>query len=283
MELRQLRYFLALARTLNFTHAAAESHIAQPPFSRQIRALEEELGVPLVNRRSRQLTLTPAGELMQQRASEILTRIDRVGHDARLLATMVRRSFRIGLQTIILYGRFPELLRELRGANPHLHIDVVEMHAERQFIALKEGRIDVGFGRTRVMDADIAQVNLRQGPLFAALSARHPLADLGTGAGHAAISRNRLSSGFPQERQLIIRALSTPFSPNVASAQRKPLTPVSCRFRSASSQRTMAFASCPPWSSACAPTMSATGSSASQWLPRSLPQRNQRRPRSRSQ
>jgi LysR family transcriptional regulator, benzoate and cis,cis-muconate-responsive activator of ben and cat genes len=177
MELRQLRYFLALARTLNFTHAAAESHIAQPSFSRQIRALEEELGVPLVNRRSRQLTLTPAGELVQQRASEILTRIDRVGHDARLLATTGRRAFRIGLETIILYGRFPELVRELRGANPHLHIDVVEMHAERQFIALKEGRIDVGFGRMRVTDADIAQVNLRQEPLFAALSAHHPLAD----------------------------------------------------------------------------------------------------------
>jgi LysR family transcriptional regulator, benzoate and cis,cis-muconate-responsive activator of ben and cat genes len=60
MELRQLRYFLALARTLNFTRAATESHIAQPPFSRQIKHLEEELGVPLIDRRSRQLALTPA-------------------------------------------------------------------------------------------------------------------------------------------------------------------------------------------------------------------------------
>ena len=101
MELRQLRYFLALARTLNFTHAAAESHIAQPPLSRQIRALEEELGVPLVNRRSRQLTLTPAGELVQLRASEILARIDRLGQDARRLGKTGRQPVRIGLETII--------------------------------------------------------------------------------------------------------------------------------------------------------------------------------------
>lgn len=77
----------------------------------------------------------------------------------------------------MLYGRFPKFLRELRRVNPHLHIDVVEMHANQQFIALKEGRIDVGFGRTRVTDADITQVNLRQEPLFLALSVHHPLAD----------------------------------------------------------------------------------------------------------
>jgi LysR family transcriptional regulator, benzoate and cis,cis-muconate-responsive activator of ben and cat genes len=178
MELRQLRYFLALARTLNFTHAAAESHIAQPPFSRQIRALEEELGTPLVIRRSRQLALTPAGELVQQRASEILGRVERIAQDARLLGETGRRqAFRMGLETTILYGRFPELMRELRDANPHLHIDVVEIPDERQVLALKEGRIDVGFGRTRIADPDIAQSNLRQEPLFAALSAHHPLAD----------------------------------------------------------------------------------------------------------
>jgi LysR family transcriptional regulator, benzoate and cis,cis-muconate-responsive activator of ben and cat genes len=176
MELRQLRYFLALARTLNFTHAAAASHIAQPPFSRQIRALEQELGAPLVNRRSRPLALTPAGELVQQRALEILARVDRIGRDARLLAKTGRRPFRIGLETIMLYGRFAELMRELKGANPQFHIDVVEMPAERQFLALKEGEIDIGFSRTQVTDPDISQVSLRQEPLFAALSALHPLA-----------------------------------------------------------------------------------------------------------
>ncbi|WP_167338370.1 LysR family transcriptional regulator [Paraburkholderia oxyphila] len=176
MELRQLRYFLALARTLNFTHAAAESHIAQPPFSRQIRALEEELGIALVDRRSRQLTLTVAGELVQQRASEILARIDRLSQEARHLERTGQRSFRIGLETIVLYGRFPELLRELRAANPHAKIDLVEMPAGQQVVALKEGRIDIGFGHIRVSDPEISQVHLRQEPLFVAVSAHHPLA-----------------------------------------------------------------------------------------------------------
>jgi DNA-binding transcriptional LysR family regulator len=86
MELRQLRCFLALVRTPNFTRAAAEAHMAQPPFSREIRQLEEKLGTPRINRRSRQLTLTPAGELLRQHASEFLARLDRLAHDLRLLA-----------------------------------------------------------------------------------------------------------------------------------------------------------------------------------------------------
>lgn len=176
MELRQFRYFLALARTLNFTHAAAESHIAQPPFSRQIRALEEELGVALVNRSSRQLTLTSAGELVQQRASEILARIDRLVQETEHLGKTGQRSFRIGLETIILYGRFPELLHELRRTNPNVQINLLEMPARQQIVALKEGRIEIGFGRIRVSDPEIVQVHLTQEPLFVALSAHHPLA-----------------------------------------------------------------------------------------------------------
>ncbi|HEY1944081.1 MAG TPA: LysR family transcriptional regulator [Roseiarcus sp.] len=177
MELRQLRYFLALARTLNFTRAAAESHIAQPPFSRQIRQLEEELGAPLIDRRFRQLRLTPAGELVRQHASEILARVDRMASDARLLEQTGQKAFRIGLETTILYGRLPALLRALREANPHLRIELLEMPPDKQADALNEGRIDIGFGRTRISDAALAQVLLREESFFAALPARHPLAD----------------------------------------------------------------------------------------------------------
>ena len=177
MELRQLRYFLALARTPNFTHAAAASHIAQPPFSRQIRQLEEELGTPLINRRSRQLTLTPAGELVRQHASEILARVDHLARDARLLAQAGQRAFRIGLETTILYGRLPELLRELRGANPQLRIELLDMAPDRLAAALTECRIEIAFCRTRTSDPALAQELLREESFFAALPARHPLAD----------------------------------------------------------------------------------------------------------
>jgi LysR family transcriptional regulator, benzoate and cis,cis-muconate-responsive activator of ben and cat genes len=176
MELRQLRYFLALARTLNFTYAAAESHIAQPPFSRQIKKLEEELGTSLVNRRSRQLTLTPAGELVRRHASEILARVDRLAPDARLLARTSQRAFRIGLETTILYSRLPELLRKLREANPHLQIELLEMAPEQQAAALTEGRIEIAFGRARISDPALAQVLLREESFFAALPVHHPLA-----------------------------------------------------------------------------------------------------------
>jgi LysR family transcriptional regulator, benzoate and cis,cis-muconate-responsive activator of ben and cat genes len=176
MELRQLRYFLALARTLNFTRAATESHIAQPPLSRQIKHLEEELGVPLIDRRSRQLALTPAGELVQRHALEILARIDRLVHDARALSETGRQTVRIGMETMILYGRFPELWRELRSSDPHLRIEVLEMPLDRQAAALKQGQIDIGCGRSRISDPALAQMIVREEPLFVALPVRHPLA-----------------------------------------------------------------------------------------------------------
>jgi DNA-binding transcriptional LysR family regulator len=182
MELRQLRYFLALTRTLNFTHAAAESHIAQPPLSRQIKQLEEELGTPLINRQSRRLKLTPTGELVRQHAAEILSRVERLGRDARLLAQTGQTVFRIGLETIILYGRFPELLRELRGANPHLRIELLEMTPDKQAAALKEGQIEIGFGRSRISDSGIAQILLREESFFVALPAHHPLANSSSAA-----------------------------------------------------------------------------------------------------
>jgi LysR family transcriptional regulator, benzoate and cis,cis-muconate-responsive activator of ben and cat genes len=176
MEFRQLRYFLSLARTLNFTRAAEELHIAQPPLSRQISQLEGELGTLLIDREARPLRLTPAGELFRERASEILARIDRMLQDTRVLGHTGQLTFRIGLEASMLYGRIPVLLRQLRSANPHRRIDLVEMAHDRQIAALKEGQIEIGFGRVRVSDPALVQVLVREEPLFVALPASHTLA-----------------------------------------------------------------------------------------------------------
>lgn len=176
MELRQLRYFLALARTQNFTRAAAEMHIAQPPLSRQIAQLEEELGTPLVDREARPLRLTPAGELFRDSAAEVLGRIERMTADTRRVGQSGQRTFRMGVEAFAVYGRFPEFIRRLRAATPQLRVEVREIPARDQPAALKAGEIDIGVAHLKVSDPALEQVILREEPLAVALPAGHRLA-----------------------------------------------------------------------------------------------------------
>jgi DNA-binding transcriptional LysR family regulator len=177
MELRQLRYFLAVARSLNFTRAAAELHIAQPPLSRQIAQLEDELGVLLVDREARPLRLTPAGELFRDHAQDVLGHIERMTADTRRLGQSGQPCFRMGLDAYALLGKFPQLIRRLREVDPRLRIDVRELSARDQIRALKSGEIDVGISRRPSSDPALEQLVLGEDPLVAAIPANHPLAE----------------------------------------------------------------------------------------------------------
>jgi LysR family transcriptional regulator, benzoate and cis,cis-muconate-responsive activator of ben and cat genes len=164
MNLRQLRYFVAVARERNFTRAAEVLNMAQPPLSRQIQLLEEDLGVELIIRKSRPVKLTEAGRVDQMRAA---TR--RVGLNQNSI-------FSIGFVASTLYGGLPTLLRRLRQHAPELDIQLLEMISVQQIPALKEGRIDIGFGRLRHSDPNIASTVLREERLVAAVPKGTPLA-----------------------------------------------------------------------------------------------------------
>lgn len=173
MELRHLRYFRTLAQTLNFTRAAEQLHIAQPPLSRQIQQLEDELGVSLIER-GRPLRLTPAGRFFQEHATELLERLDRICADTRRVADGQKRWLGIGFAPSTLYGELPELIRQLR-ASGEVELGLSELITLQQVEALKNGRIDIGFGRIRIDDPAVVQEVIRQDPLVAALPSTHPL------------------------------------------------------------------------------------------------------------
>lgn len=173
MELRHLRYFRTLAQTLNFTRAAEQLHIAQPPLSRQIQQLEDELGVSLIER-SRPLRLTPAGRFFQEHATELLERLDRICADTRRVADGQKRWLGIGFAPSTLYGELPELIRQLR-ASGEVELGLSELITLQQVEALKNGRIDIGFGRIRIDDPAVVQEVIRQDPLVAALPSMHRL------------------------------------------------------------------------------------------------------------
>ena len=174
MELRQLRYFLAVAKHLNFTRAAAEVHIAQPPLSRQIANLEAELGVPLLERSQRGLKLTRAGVFLEERATEILQRVERTKRDAAAFASKPKQPFRIGFDSALLYGRTPRIFRYLRRKFTEFDFQYAELSSADQARALRNGQVELALGRTAVVDDQIDHVLIRQDPLIVALEADHP-------------------------------------------------------------------------------------------------------------
>ena len=177
MDLRQLRYFVAVARERNFTRAAEILHIAQPPLSRQIQLLEEELGVPLIIRTSRPVRLTEAGRLFYEQSLQVLGRVDQMRTATRRVGLNQNSVFSIGFVASTLYGGLPSLVRKLRQHAPELDIQLLEMVSVQQVPALKEGRIDIGFGRLRHSDPNVTGIVLREERLVAAIPRGTPLAE----------------------------------------------------------------------------------------------------------
>ncbi len=167
---------MTVARERNFTRAAEKLHIAQPPLSRAIQALEEEFGVALFDRGSRPLALTDAGKLLFDQAVQVLDRMDEMKAMVKRLLEVEKPRFSIGFVASTLYGYLPEVIRRYRAARPGVELTLQEMTTMEQIAALKEGRIDVGFGRIPSNDATIERTLLRNEKLCVALPLTHPLA-----------------------------------------------------------------------------------------------------------
>lgn len=177
MELRHLRYFVTVVQERNFTRAAEKLHIAQPPLSRQIQQLEEELGQVLLDRDSRPLRMTEAGRLLYEHATQVLERVEGMRGMMRRLRGAQRPRFVMGYVASTIYASLPGLIRRFRAQAPTVDVTLVEVSSLDQITALKEGRIDVGFGRIRVEDPAVRRDVLREERLVAALPGGHPLLD----------------------------------------------------------------------------------------------------------
>ena len=174
MELRHLRYFVAVAEERNFTRAAQRLHIAQPPLSRQIQQLEEILGVQLFERNSRPLKLTETGKFFYSHAVQVLAQTAELESMTRRVGN-IERSLSVGFVGSTLYGMLPKIIRRFRDENTTVELSLHEMSTMDQIRALKDGRIDIGFGRIRLEDASIRRVILREEKMIVALPEGHPL------------------------------------------------------------------------------------------------------------
>jgi len=174
MELRHLRYFCVVAEELNLTRAAEKLFIAQPPLTRQIKQIEEEIGAALFIRKPRGLELTQAGLYFKDQARQILDKVDTVIADTRRIAEHGKTVFSIGFVPSVFYGQLPLMVRRLRK-NKNLEIMLYELKTREQIEALKTGKIDIGFGRLSIDDPDIEQQLLFNEPVLAAVPSSHPI------------------------------------------------------------------------------------------------------------
>jgi len=179
MELRHLRYFVAVAEELHFGRAAARLNIAQPPLSRQIRDLERELGTPLLSRDRRRVQLTPAGGAFLREARLTLGLAER----ARRIAQAADRGevgrLRVGFVEAATYaGILPDVLGFFRMHLPEIGIELFELSSWQQTEALRERRIELGIMHSPPPDASqwLQLERVVRDPMVAALPRGHRLA-----------------------------------------------------------------------------------------------------------
>ncbi len=176
IELRHLRYFIAVAEELNFRRAAERIHIDQTPLSRTIRDLEEQLGVTLFVRTPRRLQLTPAGVKLLDQARKIFIRLERTKRVVRETHALHREPLRIGVDDSLVQPNLATCLAKWQAIAPDIPLELTEMRTTELLAALRSEEVDVGFSFGLPDDDAIAQQPTWTSPIVALLPLTHELA-----------------------------------------------------------------------------------------------------------
>ena len=173
VEIRHLRYFLAIAEELNFTRAAEKLGIAQPPLSQQIKQLEQELGVQLIERDTRPVRLTEAGKFFREQAQAIVSRLDELVTKTQKMGRGETGTLAIAFVSSATFEVLPVVLREFQKRYPNVQLDLFEMNTTEQKVALLERRINLGFVRPDLADEIIETEKIIEEPIVLAVPAGH--------------------------------------------------------------------------------------------------------------
>ncbi|HTX31755.1 MAG TPA: LysR family transcriptional regulator [Solirubrobacteraceae bacterium] len=179
MELRHLRYFVAIAEERSFTRAAERLWVAQPGLSTQMRRLEAELGVKLFERRTRGVDLTQAGELFLERARVAIAAADTAAATGRDLDAGVIGSVRLALASGARWHLTPDLLQRFSHERPGVELAVLEGDGGTLWRELREGRVDALLASAGHVSPDLRRLELGSEPWVALVGTGHPLAGIG--------------------------------------------------------------------------------------------------------
>jgi DNA-binding transcriptional LysR family regulator len=233
IDLKQLKYFLAVAEEKSFSRAAERLHISQPPLSQQIMKLESELGVRLFARTTRTFELTVAGKALMAEASELLAKMRMTIDTIRQIDRGEVGRLRVGIVGSAMWGPIPSLLEEFQSKYPRVTWTIHESGPTAQYEALRAKQIDVGFWREpKLNEDDLRNDNLRQELCFrenvcVALNEHHPLAkqeaiELTDIANEPMLTLALDKSAFP--RYLIQCCVKAGFQPTIFQEASEPQT-----------------------------------------------------------
>jgi len=233
IDLKQLKYFLAVAEEKSFSRAAERLHISQPPLSQQIMKLESELGVKLFARTTRTFELTVAGKALMSEASELLAKMRMTIDTIRQIDRGEVGRLRVGIVGSAMWGPIPSLLEEFQSKFPRVTWTLHELGPTAQYDALRAKQIDVGFWREpRLDEDDLKNDNLRQELCFredvcVAINEHHPLAkqdaiELFDIADEPMLTLALDKSSFP--RYLIQCCVNAGFQPTIFQEASEPQT-----------------------------------------------------------
>ena len=175
MELRHLRYFLAVAEELHFARAAERLHIEQSPLSRAIKELEEELGVVLFARTTRSTRLTRTGKLFLEHVRRVLAALEQARDSVKSAANGFHGQLRVALSDGITPSRLPSLLALCRQEEPEVELRFFEVPLSQQIKGLHDDLYDVGFAQSDDVGDGITAIPVWSDALMVAVPARHPL------------------------------------------------------------------------------------------------------------
>ena len=188
MELRHLRYFVALAEELHFTRAAERLHIEQPPLSRAIKELEDDLGVVLFERNRRGTALTEAGATFLQDVRRLFAVLKQAQENVWAVAAGLSGILRIAVSDGAIDPRLSALLARCREDEPEIEIRLSEVPLAEQLRGLRSGDFSIGFAHTAEVGDGIVTEPLWHDSLVVAVPARHPLLS------HKAVPLHQLAS-----------------------------------------------------------------------------------------
>jgi DNA-binding transcriptional LysR family regulator len=178
MELRHLRYFVAVGEEQHYGRGAQRLRVAQPALSRQIQDLEEEVGFKLFDRLSRGVKLSPAGKSFLEEARRILQHVEEATKHAKRVASGQLGTLRVGfIESMSWHGVVPDSFRQFRERQPDAELQIKPLSSLEQIAAVRSGQLDAGFVFTIAnIDRELAQLEIALVNLMLAVSKRHPLA-----------------------------------------------------------------------------------------------------------
>lgn len=178
MDIRQLEYFVEVAKQLSFTKAATTLHVSQPSISKAIQNFETELGVPLFYRSSKQLELTDAGEAVLVNALQVLASFNNMRSELTDLMDLKKGRIRIGIPPIVGAEFFSKLISQYKEAFPYIEISLHEVGTKRIRQDIEAGELDVGLVcSVHSTNENLCVIPFLKDPLQLIVHESHPLAD----------------------------------------------------------------------------------------------------------